>query len=79
MQFYDAIEEMIGNAGKTVYSVQKKLGNSNVINSSKSRGSVLQTNTVSKIADICGYKIALVPLESVTDACIVIKSNQKGE
>ena len=79
MQFYDAIEEMIRNAGRSVYSVQKELGKSNIINSSKSRGSVLQTNTVSRIASACGYKIALVPRESMTDACIAIEPNQKGE
>lgn len=79
MQFYDAIEKMIKNAGKTVYSVQKELGKSNVISSSKSRGSVLQTNTVSRIAAICGYRIALVPRESVTGECIAIEPNQKGE
>lgn len=77
MQLYDVINRMIGDSGMTVYAVEKARDKGNYLNRGKSRGSILKCNLVSQTAEICGYKLALVPRESVTAECLTIDPEQE--
>ena len=77
MQLYDAIEEMAAKAGKSVYRIQKEIGKYNVITMSKSRGTVLGSVILAKAANACGYKLALVPEDSMPEDAIEIIADQR--
>lgn len=79
MQIYDAIEEMAALSGKTLYAVMKEMGRGTTLLSNRSRGTIPKTNMLAEVAGICGYKLALVPRESITGACLTIEPEQEAE
>lgn len=78
MQYHDTIDKMICDAGMTEYAVEKKRGKGNYLARSKSRQSVLKCDLVAQTAEICGYRMALVPMGSLNGDCLVIEPEQRG-
>lgn len=76
IQLYDALEEMFDSVGTNASKVSKDIYNSAVIQSSKSRGSVMNAGAVAKIAEHCGYELCLVPEQSVPRNAIPISPDQ---
>lgn len=76
IQLYDALEEMFADVGTNASIVSKELYSSAVIQSSKSRGSVMNAGAVAKIAEHCGYELCLVPEQSVPRNAIPISPDQ---
>lgn len=77
MQFYDALEEMAKTAGRSIYSIQKELNRGNTLVASKSRGSILRSDTLAKVAEVCGYALVLVPEDSMPEGAIAIEPDQR--
>lgn len=77
MQLYDAIEEMAASRGKSVYAIQKEMGKSNVITSSKHQRKILRSDGLARIADACDYALVLVPADSMPDDAIEIEQDQR--
>lgn len=78
MQIYDTIEEMAALDGKTFYALMKEMGRGTTIASNRSRGTIPKVNMTAEIASLCGYRLALVPRESVSEKCLVIEPNQEA-
>lgn len=76
IQLYDALKDMFVNAGTNANRVSKEVFGNNTIQVSKSRGSVMNADTVAKIAQHCGYELCLVPEQSVPRNAIPISPDQ---
>lgn len=76
MQIYDALDEMFADRGTTANAVSHELFNNNLIQSNKSRGSVLGVVKIAQLAEHCGYELCLVPESSVPRCAIPISPDQ---
>lgn len=79
MQLYDAFEDMFKASGEKATRVSAEVFNSNTIQSSKSRGIVMNAAKVAKIAEYCGYELCLIPEDSVPRNAIPISPDQAKE
>lgn len=76
LQLYDALDDMFREANTNANRVSKELYNSGVLQTSKSRGSIMNVENVAKIAEHCGYELCLIPEQSVPRNAIPISPDQ---
>lgn len=73
----DAVVLMMNSSGMTMVQLAEKIGRSkNFITStvarSRQRGGSIATDTMLKVADACGYKLAYVKHDEVPEDAIVL-------
>lgn len=80
MDAYSAVRAMSKDSSITLYAISKALGKSaNYINNGASRGSIPRCDTMARMADVCGYKLALVPADELTKGALVIGPSDDKE
>lgn len=73
MEFYDALEQTARNAGVSFNAIGTALGHSmNYVHNARSRGSVPSVDNASRMADVCGYALALIPRGDLPESAITI-------
>lgn len=73
MKLKEAIRTIADDSGNSFAQISKILGNNkDYLNSTLGRNTELGTYKVSAIADICGYKLVLVPDSHVPNDAVVI-------
>lgn len=77
MKLYEAIEKMAASRGKSIYAIQKEMGRSNLITSSKHQNVSMKVDGVARIADVCDYALVLVPEDSMPEGAIAIDQDQR--
>lgn len=80
MDSAQAIKAAANEAGKPLYAIGRGMGLSdNYVNNWTSRGSVPRCDTMARMADVCGYSLALVPRDSVPPDALVIDPPQPAD
>lgn len=74
MEAYEAIELAGSRVGVSSYAICKKLGKNHAyIATAKARGSSPSAITLSNMAAVCGYALALVPKNKLDEDDIVVE------
>ncbi|MEG2934552.1 MAG: helix-turn-helix transcriptional regulator [Gordonibacter sp.] len=73
MQTYEALRQAARLGGLSLNKVSRALGKpESYISSAISRGSVPRCDTMARMADVCGYSLALLPRDKVPPDALVI-------
>lgn len=83
MRACDALREIIKRSGTNTAKISAGMGKgrtylANILVASGRRGGSMSTDTICKIAEICGYDLALIEREAVPEGAVVIR-NGDGE
>ncbi len=66
MNVIQALRTMLSNAGISAYRVSLDLGfRANYLQAILSRGTNVRSDVLQKVADVCGYKLALIKDDDV--------------
>lgn len=73
MNAYDALKSAGAIAGVPMYKIGRELGKpDSYVSNGMARGSSPRCNTMAAMAEVCGYRLALVPVCSLPDDALVI-------
>lgn len=73
MQSIEAIERAADAANVPITHIGARMGKpANYVSVAKSRGSVPKCDTMAAMAEVLGYRLALIPAESVPSDALVI-------
>lgn len=77
MDTLSAVNSVIRDSGLTSRRVSQMMGKSEsymsaAIAQSKRKGGGFNSATLAELADVCGYKLALVPRDRVPESAVVI-------
>lgn len=82
MDAYNALRVAADRGGVSLASIGRVMGRpDNYVSNNISRGSIPRCDTMARMADVCGYKLALVPPDELTEGALVIDpaSDREGD
>lgn len=73
MQAFEALREASERAGVPMYKIGPAMGKpASYVSTGMARGSSPRCDTMAKMAGVCGYGLALVPVEEMPESALVI-------
>ena len=73
MESMDALRIAASRSDTSITSIGASMGKSDsYVSATASRGSVPRCDTMAAMADVCGYRLALVPRGDLPDTALVI-------
>ena len=77
MKTVDAINQLVSESGMSKKAVSEAMGRSSgylnsVVEQSNRKGGGVHSSTLSSVASVCGYALALVPLDEVGGGMLVV-------
>lgn len=73
MQAFEALKEASEKSGVPMYKIGPAMGKpASYVSTGMSRGSSPRCDTMAKMADVCGYSLALVPKADLPGSALVI-------
>ena len=79
MNTNDAMRTVVKNAGISMRAASERMGRSpNWLGATLARSGSSEASTLAALGDVCGYALALVPLDEVPEGAIVIDAPVKG-
>ncbi|MCR8907701.1 hypothetical protein NW198_03615 [Thermophilibacter sp. ET337] len=73
MEAYEALKEAGNRVGVPMYKIGRALGKpDSYVSNGITRGSSPRCDTMAKMAGVCGYGLALVPIQDMPESALVI-------
>lgn len=73
MKAFEALKEASDKSGVPMYKIGPAMGRpASYVSTGMARGSSPRCDTMAKMAGVCGYALALVPLDDLPDSALVI-------
>lgn len=73
MQAFEALKEASEKSGVPMYKIGPAMGRpSSYVSTGMARGSSPRCDTMAKMAEVCGYALALVPTGDLPESALVI-------
>lgn len=80
MDAYSALRIAAERGGVSLARIGRVMGRpDNFVSNNISRGSIPRCDTMARMADVCGYKLALVPADELTTGALVIDPSSEKE